>query len=234
MERVAFGGESCGKIWITFPVTCGVAVGQTRIAVRGAAVARVSTMRKWIAVGSTQCAGRLRIADEIAALACGIAPGTIWIPVPGSNAELGILPVGDWPPSGGERFPDRFRANCLAGRISSEAPSARSGSKGTALPGEISTRTVCAGEMLVNKSSAAKRIGLESSFMDRPWEGYCYDLILSKRLCGKSRYAQSEGLPSEITAPLSRVIFHRQPVRLQSSVFAWSPEDRNLAVRIPW
>ena len=110
MERVAFGGESCGKIWITFPVTCGVAVGQTRIAVRGAAVARVSTMRKWIAVGSTQCAGRFGIADEIAAFACGIAPGAIWVPVPRGDAELRILPVGDWPPSGRERFLDRFRA----------------------------------------------------------------------------------------------------------------------------
>src|SRR5882762_616895 len=78
-------------------------------------------------------------------------------------------------------------SNCLAGSMSSELPSDRSGSKGMALAAEISTRTVCAGEAPAKTRSAAKKMIWQrnSSFMEFSQKGYCYDLIWRKQLKGE-------------------------------------------------
>ena len=82
-------------------------------------------------------------------------------------------------------------SNCFAGKISSELPSALSGSNGIALFAEISTRTVCAYARFRQKGTAASSTAKRIVLLHRNLSyAHYFDLNLKKRVSSQSHYAQ--------------------------------------------
>src|SRR6516165_7633000 len=103
---VVFPGKGLRKIRIALPERLRVAVGETRIADRVRAVIAGDTApRQWIAEGvHNRFLSRTCITGEVALLTRA-APGAVRIPVPGLGVQLGVLPVGDRLPAGGQHAP---------------------------------------------------------------------------------------------------------------------------------
>src|ERR1700746_327758 len=85
MGRIGLPGEFAGQVRIAFPEGLGIAVSNPRIAVFGAAIARVAAVGERISVRVANGIFQLGAAGEVSTLVGLVAPAAIGIPVPGSN-----------------------------------------------------------------------------------------------------------------------------------------------------
>src|SRR5262249_38250690 len=152
------------------------------------------------AVGHADFVFEFGAAREIAALVLGIAPRTTGIPVPGADAELGVLTIGDGSPARGKRLLDGFRRKdlfqMLRGQDIERGPQRLIGVKGDGFGrGNIhgdGLRERGAAECQEKKSRDQSSPGPFHS--DWP---YYFDLTLRNERA-KRRYAEPRRLPSEM------------------------------------
>ncbi len=94
MRRVAFAGELAGEIRIAFPI------GEVRPGHGTIAAGCEAAVRQCIGEDVTGGFFEFGATGEVSTPMRGVAPRPIFGPMPGSHAELGIVTVSDWPPSG--------------------------------------------------------------------------------------------------------------------------------------
>src|SRR4029077_683674 len=96
MECIVFSGKRLRQIGVTFPITIRVSVREPRVSdgVR-AVVARYAAMWQRITVGvADHFRSRHRTTGEIP-VACGIAPGSLRVPMPRFDVEFRVLAIGE-------------------------------------------------------------------------------------------------------------------------------------------
>ena len=106
MERVAFTGEFAGEIRIAFPVADFFAL---QCGGRTAAAVCESAMGERVGEDVAQRFLEIGAAGEVAALMGWVAPDAVFGPVPGGDAQFGVVAVADGSPAGRERFFDDVR-----------------------------------------------------------------------------------------------------------------------------
>src|SRR5579862_263706 len=102
-----------------------IAIGYAREAgVVGAVVAGEAAVRQRISEGIANRLARDCRASEIT-FAAGIAPGSVWVPVPGLDCKLGVLTIAYGLPAGSEHSFERSRLQVFINRLHRDAIDAR-------------------------------------------------------------------------------------------------------------
>src|SRR5215470_5316346 len=109
MCRIRLPGEFARQVRIALPASLRIAIGEPGIAMFGAAIARVATMRERVSVRVADWLFQFGAAREVATLVGWVAPRTLRVPVPGADGQFCILSVSDWSPACRETLLHHFR-----------------------------------------------------------------------------------------------------------------------------
>ena len=104
MPRIFFAGKPLAQVRIALPIRPRISIGKPRIFCRRIVAAGRPAMRQVIPIGAPQKFVRLRFSRKISALVLGVAPRSVFVPVPVCNGQFRVLPVRDRPPSRSQRL----------------------------------------------------------------------------------------------------------------------------------